>query len=86
MAQCPLLNGGGGEFQPHNDDMDIDTHAEQEIPPMDKNTASLPPLDLPPNIPANVKRYLKYYPYLSDYGQTLFCLSFPSRDRATAPG
>ena len=34
----------------------------------------------------NVKRYLINYPYLSDYGQTIFCLSFPSRDRATAPG
>jgi hypothetical protein len=36
--------------------------------------------------PPNVKRYLINYPYLSDYGQTIFCLSFPSRDRATAPG
>ena len=35
---------------------------------------------------SNVKRYLINYPYLSDYGQTIFCLSFPSRDRATAPG
>ncbi len=34
----------------------------------------------------NVKRYLKNYPHLFDYGQTIFCLSFPSRDRATAPG
>ncbi len=34
----------------------------------------------------NVKRYLINYPYLSDYGQTIFCLSFLSRDRATAPG
>ncbi len=34
----------------------------------------------------NFKRYLINYPYLSDYGQTIFCLSFPSRDRATAPG
>ncbi len=34
----------------------------------------------------NVKRYLINYPHLSDYGQTIFCLSFPSRDRATAPG
>ena len=33
----------------------------------------------------NVKRYLKNYRHLSDYGQTIFCLSFPSRDRATAP-
>jgi hypothetical protein len=33
-----------------------------------------------------VKRYLKNYPHLSDYGQTIFCLSFSSRDRATAPG
>jgi hypothetical protein len=33
-----------------------------------------------------LKRYLINYPYLSDYGQTIFCLSFPSRDRATAPG
>ena len=35
---------------------------------------------------ANVKRYLINYSHLSDYGQTMFCLSFPSRDRATAPG
>jgi hypothetical protein len=35
---------------------------------------------------SNVKRYLINYPHLSDYGQTIFCLSFPSRDRATAPG
>ncbi len=35
---------------------------------------------------SNVKRYLLNYPHLSDYGQTIFCLSFPSRDRATAPG
>ncbi len=34
----------------------------------------------------NVKRYLINYPYLSDYGQTIFCLCFLSRDRATAPG
>ena len=34
----------------------------------------------------NVKRYLINYPHLFDYGQTIFCLSFPSRDRATAPG
>jgi hypothetical protein len=34
----------------------------------------------------NVKRYLINYPHLSDYGQTIFCLSYPSRDRATAPG
>ena len=34
----------------------------------------------------NVQRYLINYPHLSDYGQTIFCLSFPSRDRATAPG
>jgi hypothetical protein len=33
-----------------------------------------------------VECYLINYPYLSDYGQTIFCLSFPSRDRATAPG
>jgi hypothetical protein len=37
-------------------------------------------------ITINVKRYLINYPHLSDYGQTIFCLSFPSRDRATAPG
>jgi len=34
----------------------------------------------------NVKCYLINYPHLFDYGQTIFCLSFPSRDRATAPG
>ena len=34
----------------------------------------------------DVKRYLINYPHLFDYGQTIFCLSFPSRDRATAPG
>ncbi len=34
----------------------------------------------------NVKPYLINYPHLSDYGQTIFCLSIPSRDRATAPG
>ncbi len=34
----------------------------------------------------NVKRYLINYLYLSDYGQTIFCLSFSSRDRATTPG
>jgi hypothetical protein len=34
----------------------------------------------------NIKRYLINYPFLSDYGQKIFCLSFPSRDRATAPG
>jgi len=33
-----------------------------------------------------LKRYLINYPHLFDYGQTIFCLSFPSRDRATAPG
>jgi hypothetical protein len=33
-----------------------------------------------------LRRYLINYPYLSDYGQTIFCLSFPSRDRATASG
>jgi hypothetical protein len=39
------------------------------------------------NCTANtLKRYLINYPHLSDYGQTIFCLSFPSRDRATAPG
>jgi len=31
--------------------MDIDTHIEQEIPPMDANTSSLLPLEFPPNIP-----------------------------------
>jgi hypothetical protein len=35
---------------------------------------------------SSVERYLINYPHLSDYGQTIFCLSFPSRDRATAPG
>ena len=35
---------------------------------------------------SNIKRYLINYPHLFDYGQTIFCLSFPSRDRATAPG
>ncbi len=41
----------------------------------------------PPRLisPSNVKRYLINYPHLSDYGQTIFCLSFPSRDRATTP-
>jgi hypothetical protein len=34
----------------------------------------------------NVKRYLINYPHLFDYVQTIFCLSFPSRDRATALG
>jgi hypothetical protein len=34
----------------------------------------------------NVERYLINYPHLCDYGQTIFCLSFQSRDRATAPG
>jgi hypothetical protein len=33
-----------------------------------------------------LKRYLINFPYLCDYGQTIFCLSFLSRDRATAPG
>ena len=33
-----------------------------------------------------LKHYLINYPHLSDYGQMIFCLSFPSRDRATAPG
>ena len=33
-----------------------------------------------------LKHYLINYPHLSDYGQIIFCLSFPSRDRATAPG
>jgi hypothetical protein len=33
-----------------------------------------------------LKSDLINYPHLSDYGQTMFCLSFPSRDRATAPG
>ena len=37
-------------------------------------------------VPLNVKHYLINYPHLSEYGQTIFCLSFPSRDRATAPG
>jgi hypothetical protein len=32
-----------------------------------------------------LKHFLINYPHLSDYGQTIFCLSFPSRDRATAP-
>ncbi len=35
---------------------------------------------------SNVKRYLINYPHLFDYGQTMCCLSFPSIDRATAPG
>ncbi len=43
-------------------------------------TTPPPPRRLP------VKRYLINYPHLSDYGQTIFCLSFPPRDRATAPG
>jgi hypothetical protein len=38
------------------------------------------------DINTNVKRYLINYPHLFDYGQTICCLSFPSRDRATAPG
>jgi hypothetical protein len=44
--------------------------------------------DSPPPPPRRlpVKRYLINYPHLSDYGQTIFCLSFPPRDRATAPG
>jgi hypothetical protein len=33
-----------------------------------------------------LKHYLINYPYLNDYGQTIICLSFPSRDRATASG
>jgi hypothetical protein len=33
-----------------------------------------------------LKHHLINYPYLSDYGQTIFCLSFPSRDRVTVPG
>ena len=45
--------GGEGELiQPYTDAMDIDTHVEQEIPPMGANTSSLPPLEFPPNIPA----------------------------------
>jgi hypothetical protein len=35
--------------------------------------------------PTTLKRYFINYPHLSDYGQTILCLSFPSRDRATAP-
>jgi hypothetical protein len=34
----------------------------------------------------NVKPLLNELPVSIDYGQTMFCLSFPSRDRATAPG
>ena len=31
-AQRPLLDGGEGEFQPNNVSMNIEMHAEQEIP------------------------------------------------------
>jgi len=34
----------------------------------------------------NVKTLLNKLPVSIDYGQTIFCLSFLSRDRATAPG
>ena len=37
-------------------------------------------------VTTNVKRYLINYPHLSDYGQTIFFISFPSSNRATAPG
>ena len=52
MAQRPLFDGGEDEFQPHSFFLNIDTHAEQEIPPMRKTIASHPPVELPPNIPA----------------------------------
>ena len=52
MAQHPFLDGGGGECQPHSVSLNIDTNAEQEIPPMGETIASLLPLELPPNIPA----------------------------------
>ena len=45
--------------------------------------ALLPPISC--RLP-NVKRGLINYPHLSDYGQRIFCLSFPLRDRSTAPG
>jgi hypothetical protein len=38
-----------------------------------------------PNIKL-LKHYLINYPFLYEYGQTIFCLCFLSRDRATAPG
>jgi hypothetical protein len=43
-------------------------------------------IDFFPGRNVNVKRCLINYPHLSDNGQIIFCLSFPSRDRATAPG
>jgi hypothetical protein len=39
-----------------------------------------------PHSTKTLKHYLINYPHLSYYGQTIFCLSFPSRDRATSPG
>ena len=52
-AQRPLLDGGEGKLLlPYTDAMDIDSHVEQEIPPMGTKTSSQQPLDLPPNIPA----------------------------------
>jgi hypothetical protein len=57
-----------------NDNFDEELMNEHELDPM------------PSFLARNVKRYLINYPHLFDYGQTIFCLSFPSRDRANAPG
>ena len=48
--QSPLLDGGEGEFQPNNNSMIIDTHAEQEIPTIRETISSHPPRDLPSTV------------------------------------
>ena len=48
--QSPLLDGGEGEFQPNTVSMDIDTHAEQEIPTIRETISSHPPRDLPSTV------------------------------------
>jgi hypothetical protein len=53
---------------------------------LDANSGGLHTINMISLCTKTLKRYLINYPYRSDYGQTIFCLSFPSRDRATAPG
>jgi len=54
-AQCPLLDGGEGEFQPNTVSMIVDAHTEQEIPTIRETISSHPPRDLPSTVPPAIK-------------------------------
>jgi len=91
---CHLKKPARSSIQAHMTWMETLNKYLEQLPTIKNNPQAIPSTEYG-NVPFNestlasiktLKHYLINYPYLSDYGQTIFCLSFPSRDRATAPG